>query len=177
MSERNEFESMTSVQAVMTKGGSRQASVRNGQIFSTLFFALMVFALLGLLLLGVFAYRDANDTRVDGNDMRLGLSLINNSMRLNDVIGAVGVGEGPEGRSLVLTETLDTGSYETRIYAYNGNIVEEYASADTPYTPEKAREIVVSATFDFDYANGLLTVYTDQGATRMALRSVMREGV
>ncbi|MEG0323302.1 MAG: DUF4860 domain-containing protein [Raoultibacter sp.] len=176
MSERNELEPMASVQSVMTKGGSRQASARSGRIFSTLFFALMVFALLGLLLLGVFAYRDANTTRTDGNDMRLGLSLINNSMRLNDVSGAVGVGEGPEGRSLVLTEALDTGSYETRIYAYQGKIVEEYAAADTAYTPEKAREVVASETFDFEYSDGLLTVYTDQGATRMALRSVMKEG-
>ena len=108
--------------------------------------------------------------------MRLGLSLINNSIHLNDVANAVGVGNGPEGQSLVLTENLDSGSYETRIYSYQGTIVEEYAAAGTAYTPEKARDVVASSTFDFEYANGLLTVYTDQGATRIALRSALSGG-
>lgn len=72
----------------------------------------------------------------------------------------------------MLTERLESGVYETRLYAYQGSIVEEYARADAAFTPEKAREIVKSKRFDFAYENGLLTVYTDQGSTSVALRSV-----
>ena len=72
----------------------------------------------------------------------------------------------------MLTEHLENGDYETRLYAYQGSIVQEYVRADAAYTPEKAREIVASEKFDFTYENGLLTVYTDQGSTSVALRSV-----
>ena len=78
----------------------------------------------------------------------------------------------PEGLALVLTEHLGNGDYETRLYAYQGAIVEEYTRAGTAFTPEKAREIVRSSTFDFTYTDGLLTVHTDQGSTSVALRSV-----
>ena len=82
------------------------------------------------------------------------------------------VADGPEGLALVLTEHLGNGDYETRLYAYQGAIVEEYTRAGTAFTPEKAREIVRSSTFDFTYTDGLLTVHTDQGSTSVALRSV-----
>ena len=72
----------------------------------------------------------------------------------------------------LLPEHLGNGDYETRLYAYQGAIVEEYTRAGTAFTPEKAREIVRSSTFDFTYTDGLLTVHTDQGSTSVALRSV-----
>lgn len=163
---------LASVQVIISRAGLRKTVTRSGSVFSTIFFALMILALLALLFVGVNAYRTANDTRTAGNEMRIGLSLIGNSIRANDVVDAVGAGTGPEGRSLVMTETLESGSFETRIYAYRGSIVEEYAAAGSAYTPERAREIVASEVFDFEYRNGLLTVYTDQGAASVALRSV-----
>ena len=89
-----------------------------------------------------------------------------------DATDAVGVATGPEGLALVLTEQLDSGNYETRLYRYQGSIVEEYARADSAFTPQKARQIVASERFDFTYENSLLTVHTDQGSTSVALRSV-----
>ncbi|BDE97409.1 DUF4860 domain-containing protein [Raoultibacter timonensis] len=176
MRDTNQLGPLASVPIAISKNDSRSAADKNGRVFGTLFFGVMILALLGLLLLGIRSYSNANSARMEGNDMRLGLSLINNSIHLNDVANAVGVGNGPEGQSLVLTENLDSGSYETRIYSYQGTIVEEYAAAGTAYTPEKARDVVASSTFDFEYANGLLTVYTDQGATRIALRSALSGG-
>ena len=128
--------------------------------------------LLLALLVGTSAYRAANDVRSSSDNTRLGLSLIANSIRATDGTDAVGVADGPEGLALVLTEHLGNGDYETRLYAYQGAIVEEYTRAGTAFTPEKAREIVRSSTFDFTYTDGLLTVHTDQGSTSVALRSV-----
>ena len=85
---------------------------------------------------------------------------------------AVEVGEGPEGKALVLRETLDGAtSYETRIYAYQGKIVEEYVLAENEYMPEKAIALFDSDTFDFSYDNGLVTITTDDGTAAIALRS------
>ena len=155
---------------------SRTPSGGKGHAFTTLLFAVVVLFLLIALMVGTSAYRAVNDVRSSTDESRLGLSLIANSIRMNDATDAVGVADGPEGLALVLTERLESGDYETRIYAYRGAIVEEYARADAAFTPEKAREIVRSDRFDFSYEDGLLTVSTDQGSTAVALRSV-RGGV
>lgn len=76
-----------------------------------------------------------------------------------------------QGPALVLRETLPSGVFETRLYRYDGTIMEEYALADAPYDPEKAVAIVKSDTFDFAYEDGLLTIATDAGEVSVALRS------
>ena len=147
---------------IQATGSNRSSEARDGKArgraFITLLFAVIALFLLLALLVGTSAYRAANDVRSSSDNTRLGLSLIANSIRATDGTDAVGVADGPEGLALVLT--------------YQGAIVEEYTRAGTAFTPEKAREIVRSSTFDFTYTDGLLTVHTDQGSTSVALRSV-----
>lgn len=78
---------------------------------------------------------------------------------------------GPEGRSLVLGEETDAGSYELRMYLYDGNVVEEYSVAGAAYTPTRAQVLFKSSTFEFELDGKLLTIITDQGKTEVALRS------
>ncbi len=144
----------------------------NGRLFITVLFAVIGLFLLFALLMGTSAYRAANGVREGTDEMRLSLSLIANSVRMNDTANAVGAAEGPEGPALVLTEHLDTGDFETRLYSYQGSIVEEYTRAGSSFDPQRARIVVASEKFDFAYANGLLTVYTDQGSASIALRSL-----
>lgn len=144
---------------------------QKGRIFTVTLFAFIVIFLLLTLLAGVRVYSTVNDSREVSDENRMGLSLLANSVKLNDTAGAIGVGEGPEGSSLVLTERLESGNYETRIYKYNGMIVEEYSVAENAYTPERSREIVQSERFEFEYNEGLLTIYTDQGEINVALHS------
>ena len=143
-----------------------------GRAFTAILFAILVVALLLSVVAGTSVYRNLNNIRAGADDARLGLSLITNNVRANDAIDAIAVGKGPEGRSLVLVERLDSGTYETRIYSYQGNIVEEYALANAAYTPDKAVMVCASETFEFSYENGLLTIVTDQGSADVALRSV-----
>lgn len=165
------------MQALIRTAESKQSARagganRSGRLFITVLFAVLALFLLAALLVGTSVYRAANDARQDADEMRLGLSLIANSIRMNDATDAVGVADGPEGLALVLTEHLDNGDFETRLYAYQGSVVEEYTRPDAPFAPERAREIVASDRFEFTYADGLLTVYTDQGSASVALRSV-----
>lgn len=144
-------------------------------IFEVLLFLVIVGLLLIALAAGVNVYKTISDQRQSDEQDRIGLTLIANSVRMTDAIDAVGVGAGPEGQALVLSEYLESGTYETRIYEYQGNIVEEYAVSGTAYTPGRATQLASSSTFSFSYSKGLLTVNTDQGSTQIALRSV-REG-
>ena len=170
-------------------------------MFTGLLFALFVVALLMAILTGTGVYRSLHQEGVTADNQRLSLTLLANDVRANDQIDAVacawvtendvratiaedaGVLDSSaadteaEGRSLldgpalVLRETLESGVYETRLYRYDGTIMEEYALADAPYDPEKATSIVDSAVFDFTYQDGLLTIATDAGTVSVALRS------
>lgn len=142
-----------------------------GRVFTALLFALFILALLIAIMAGTGLYRALVEVRDQADTSRLATGLIANSVRAADSVDAVGRGQGPEGSSLVLTERLENGTFETRIYAYQGAIVEEYALADAAYTPDKASHIVDSERFSFDYNSGLLTVETDDGMVEVALRS------
>lgn len=144
-----------------------------GRVFTALLFALFILALLIAIMVGTSLYRALVDVRDQADTSRLATGLIANSVRAADAVDAVGAGQGPEGSSLVLTERLENGTFETRIYEYQGSIVEEYALADAAYTPDKASHIVDSEHFSFDYDHGLLTVETDNGTVQVALRSAM----
>ena len=141
-------------------------------VFPLLLFAFFVIALLMAIIAGTSIYRSLSNMRASSNDARLGLNLIANSVRASDASGSVAVGTGPEGRSLVLVESMPSGTYETRIYRYQGSILEEYSLAGSSYTPGKATRLTGSQTFGFSYKGGLLTVTTDQGSVDIALRNL-----
>lgn len=141
------------------------------RLFPALVLGAFFLALLLALFSGATVYKNISDSTAKTNDARVGAGLVCNVIRANDAKGVVAVGEGPEGRSLVIRETLATGSYETRFYLYEGNVVQEYSLASNMYTPAKASVVTQSNTFDFTYSHGLLTVVTDQGTAEVSLRS------
>lgn len=140
--------------------------------FTAVLFALFLLTLLMAIVAGTNVYRALYDLRADADNTRLSLNLVANTVHANDAVNSVAVGEGPEGKSLVLVERLESGTYETRIYLYSGHIVEEYSLAEASYNPERATQVAPSNTFDFSYANGLLTIQTDEGHAEVALRSL-----
>lgn len=164
------------------EAGVLSAQAREGhqpdynRVFMGLLFSLFVVALLIAVVVGVRVYSVLAADRTNADDDRLALSLLVNDVRADDAAGSVAVGQGPEGRSLVLVERLESGTYETRIYLYRQRIVQEYALAGAAYTPEAATPIVDSRRFEFQYSDGLLSLQTDQGISLVALRSGLAEG-
>ena len=148
----------------------KQSSV--GRIFPALFLAVLFALLLIALVTGARAYSGAATAQAANNTSREGLELIANAVRANDSTGSIAVGKGPEGRSLVVVEDLETGTYEIRTYLYEGKVVQEYALAGNPYTPASATVLATSSSFDFSFKNGLLTITTDQGSCEVALRNL-----
>lgn len=73
---------------------------------------------------------------------------------------------------LVLAEPGDDGTYETRIYVYDGFLCEEYGTADQPLNPEAAMKIGEDETFALCWLEGdLLQVTTSSGSAKMAVHS------
>lgn len=159
--------------APMAQAKSRTAKQRDlSHVFTALLFALFLLTMLLSISAGTNLYRALYDTSTAADNERLGMGLMVNTVRANDALDAVAAGSGPEGQSLVLTETVGTDSYETRLYLYEGYVVQEYSLAGSAYTPQRATQLVESSQFSFTYKKGLLSITTDQGTSQVALRSV-----
>ena len=163
----------TLMDAVTTSSSRRHERSFNYQrAFSILLFVVFVVVDLLALVIGTSSYgsltkmQAANDARI------MTLGPITSSIRANDAADSIRTGEGPEGKALVLATSDEAGTYETRIYLYEGNIMQEYALADAPYAPQKATALSPSSEFDFFYDDGVLTVTTEAGSAKVALRNL-----
>ena len=150
----------------------KQEKRTSAHVFAIVLVALFFVVLMGCLAVGVGLYSNVSNLQAQANDTRMQSGLLATLIRANDAADALEVGVGPEGDALVLVERLDSGTYETRIYRYQGAIMQEYAIAGHPIDPDNAIKIEDSDTFEFSYENGLVTVITDGGAWSVALRSV-----
>lgn len=141
------------------------------RLFTVMLLALFFVALMGGLASGIGVYGSVMDARSRVGDVHMRAGMLSNVVRMNDAADAVERGEGPEGPSLVLVQRLETGTYQTRVYAYRGMVVQEYAIAGADYNPERATALFASSSFDFQMEGSLLRIYTDGGQTDVALRS------
>ncbi|MBQ9003100.1 MAG: DUF4860 domain-containing protein [Eggerthellaceae bacterium] len=158
--------------ASFERGKSAQSRTRGTHTFTAVLLAIFFVVLMCGMAAGVAMYQSVANNQLDTNKARMQAGLLASNVRANDAANALGTGNGPEGRALVLTERdADGGAYEARIYLYQGNIVQEYSIAGAAYTPERAQPLIKSNTFDFELHGELLVIRTDQGATNIALRS------
>lgn len=165
---------VTVMDALTTSARNRsKKDNRLSRAFSILLFVVFVIADMLALVAGASAYgsltamQNSNDTEI----MTVGPLV--SSVRANDTHGGIRkTMDGPEGEALVLVSTDAQGTYETRIYLYQNNIVQEYALAGSYYTPSKATVLAQSSTFSFEYHDGLLYIHTDAGTTMVALRNM-----
>ena len=141
------------------------------QRFPLLLFAVFVMVLLLALTAGARSYKSLVDMQASNDRRIMTTGPLVSAVRANDLADSLSVGFGPEGDALVLSQSDLEGTYETRIYLYEGNIMQEYALASMPYDPQKATALAKSDTFRFDYEDGLLVISTDAGEVHVALRS------
>ncbi len=142
-----------------------------GRVFTAILFGFIMIFLFAGVLMGIQTYRSINSAGVSVNETRSSISFIANSISFSDAAHAVTVGQGPEGASLVLLENQGGTSYETRFYAFEGTVVQEYTVSGNPYTPQAAQVVVASHRFDFTIDGALITVWLDQGVSYNAIRS------
>lgn len=146
----------------------------SNHLFTSVLFAVFVAVLLIAIIIGTNVYRVLYVEGQQTSSQRLDTALLANIVRSNDVQYAFAQTEGPQGPVLLMREFTDAGDFETRIYQYDGNIVQEYARGGTELNPQRASVIGRSDAFDFQLDGGLLTIVTDGGEVDVALRSDLR---
>lgn len=157
--------------SVIERARGRSVTKRPMHLMSMALIAVFFMALMSCLAVGARMYRAAARAQLEANDLHLQSGLITNLVRSNDVEGALRVDDGPEGQALVLSRTLASGTYETRLYHYQGQLVQEFTAADQPYDPTNATALLATDTFSFAVDDHLITFTTDCGSFVVCLRS------
>ncbi len=170
---RKTYEVARSQQKSVTAASLLQSerTERVGQYFTLLLFGAFVILLLLGLWMGTVAFRAITSMQSTTDAARLSLNSLQNRVRSFDAVDSFSVAQGPEGKAMVFTYRLEAGDYETRLYLYQGALVQELAFSTDPYLPMTASKIVETQTFSFELEDDLLTVHTDQGSVNVALRS------
>ena len=147
-------------------------STMTNKFFAVVLFGLFIVMLLLAFLVGINVYRTLDSMAQTERTERLDQAFLANIIHANDMADVVEVGEGPEGKALVLRETLDgkpaIGRASTPIRAIS---LKNTCFAIGAYHHLKAIRLSDSDTFDFSYDNGLITITTDDGTAAVALRS------
>lgn len=163
--------------SVIETARGRKSTRFSMHLLSISLIAVFFIALMGGLAAGARMYRAAAKAQLAANELHLQSGLVTNIIRNNDVADAPRVDEGPEGPALVLTRTLASGAYETRLYHYQGQLLQEFTAAGRPYDPTTATVLLDTENFSFTVDGSLITITTDCGNFDVSLRSSLEPSV
>lgn len=157
--------------SVIERARGRSTAQRSMHLMSVALIVVFFVALTSSLAAGARMYRLAAAAQFTSNDLHLQSGLVTNIVRSNDVAGALRIDDGPEGPALVLSRKLESGTYETRLYHYQGQLMQEFTAAGQPYDPAAATALLATKTFSFTVNGRLITFTTDGGSFDVCLRS------
>lgn len=141
-------------------------------VFAMLLFGLLLACVLGLVQLGSGLYKALALGQQSNDAARSSLRYLSTRVRGADRLDALRLAEGPEGVALILAEGEEEGGYETRIYLYQGSLLEDYAPAGSPLAPQEARPVASTSCFEAQLSEpGLLRLTTGEGTAWVAMRS------
>lgn len=138
-----------------------------------LLFGVFAVCVLSVLLTGAKAYRRLTLRDQEAYRRRTCVQYIATRVRQGDVEGGVSVEPFGGGDALVMTGD----GYVTRVYCYNGWLMEMYAGEDVQLAPEDGERIMELDGLAMSMDGGLLTVEVDGGDAGMdTLRLSLRSG-
>lgn len=105
-----------------------------------------------LVTVGGAGYRRVMDKRDTNADLRVALSYVSTQVRQHDEAGGVLIRETPGGDMLVLRSADGDETYETRVYLYEGSLMEYLTPEDEPFLPEAGSRLVALDGFSLRYA-------------------------
>lgn len=141
------------------------------RVTALVLFVLFMVALLLSLVAGVRVYSGLVTEKGQSDNLRFANGAIVNCIKGLDSYDSVRMDEGPEGPALAMVERVDAGTFVTRFYLCQGELLQEYVLAGQPYNPTTATVVMTTDSFGFQIDNSLLTIQTDEGATDIYLHA------
>ena len=120
-----------------------------------LLFGVFAACVLAVLLTGADAYRRLTERDQAAYDRRTCVPYLAPRVRQSDTAGGISVAPFGDTTALVLGE----GDFVTRIYCYDGYLMELYCAADdTDLTPQDGEQVMAADSLDLYLEEGLLRI-------------------
>lgn len=142
-----------------------------------------------LLLLGVFAvcvlmvlltgaetYHRLNQRDRAAFDTRTAVQYITTKLRQADRLDSVDVGRFGDGDALLLYEDVDNVRYVTRVYTYDGSLMELHSGETDEPSPEDGERLTPLTGLSVERHGGLVTVRWSEGETETVFSVKLRSG-
>ena len=142
-------------------------------LIALLLFGIFAVCIVAVLLTGANAYRRLTQRDQAAYNRRVCAQYLATRVRQADRAGGVSVEPFGEPEALVLAEDE---TYSTRVYWYNGYLMELYAETAGNFQPMDGTPVMEAGSLEMDFSGGLLTleISTPAGETdtlRLDLRS------
>lgn len=143
-------------------------------LVALLLFGVFAACVLVVLLTGADAYRRLTDRDQAAYERRTGVQYIATRVRQSDHAGGVAVEPFGDGDALVLGADE---TYASRVYCYDGWLMELYCLAEEPMEPQDGQRILEAEALALSLEDGLLEVgLTMPDGTEDTLRLSLRSG-
>ena len=144
-------------------------------LMALLLFGVFATCVLAVLLTGANAYRRLTQRDQAAYLRRTCVQYLATRVRQADSRDCVAVEDFDGGDALILMET--GGDYATRIYCYDGWLMELYAAADADMEPQDGEKVLELGSLTLSLEDGRLTAdVADQEGTTETLRLTLRSG-
>ena len=140
-----------------------------------LVFAVFAVAILSVLLSGAQAYRRITERDRISYDGRTCVQYLATKIRQASEPDAVNVAPFGDGDALLITQRYGDFDYLTRIYCYNGWLMELFTVADGDFAPEDGEKILPLHSLALQAKDGLILIaLTDGNGTALDLTLSVR---
>lgn len=125
---------------------------------------------------GVHVYKNTIENNAENFRLRASLSYVATKVRQYDTVDSVQVQEEEGIPVLILKETLDTGIYETRIYCYEGRMMELFQEQNLEHHLEDGIEVMELEELSMEMQGKSISLIAKDGEQKeeitMSLRAV-----
>ncbi len=137
-------------------------------------YTILILTLLAMVAVGAKSYAALTRRRTYQGQMRAVQAYVQTKIQSADTAYSVSIQEGPEGDAIVLR--LKDTDYETEIYCWSGNLMEQTTPVGAAIQPENAQKIAECNEIAFCWkAPQLLEITCPYGTSLVYLRSMQEE--
>lgn len=124
-------------------------------VAALLLFVVFSICVLGVLLTGARAYRGLTGRDLTSYERSTCLQYLTTRVRQSDLMGGVASESFGGVPALRLT---DRAGYVTRVYCYEGSLMELYSAPDVDFAPRDGEKLMAAESLDVTVEDGLLTL-------------------
>lgn len=140
-------------------------------------FAVFAVGAVSVLLSGANAYKRLTVRDLHAYETRTAVQFVANKVRQAPSAAAVSLDTFGDADALVIRQKVEEQTYLTRVYCYDGWLMELFTAADGTFLPEDGERILPMESLRLSREESLLTVVlTDDDGTERELRLQLRHG-